>query len=377
MRRNINQKGRRARKSKAGGAGLGCLGCFGVIWMLFVLGFDAVIGYGVWQTYDAKTRFLSTEGVIIASKVESTSTSDGRSYSAEIEFEYDLNGQRYTGDRHSYFSFGTSSQTHSQEIVDRYPVGREVSVYYDPGEPSESVLEVDAASFPSIMILFLTPFHCIGIGFLAGGVLRVVQIRRLGPDDEAIAGFVFRKTKQSLVLMDSHWPDWIVFLSVLGGTTFIAVFVVAFGLGMGTSRPVVLGIWGGCLSMAFFAPTLLRLKRNGKHTKLRIDWFGGRFTRKPDSVQIPIASIRTVRLTTEDTDTRVNDRPWYKHTLSAIDESKTEHLLLIAKGFKQRGEGLRDWFAGRLEAESQGSIPDEDPPSMPVVSEVDVNQTKT
>ncbi len=367
---------RRRRVSGKQKNGLGCLGCFGIIWMLFVLGFDGFIGYGFWRTYDARARFLTTPGVVTGSEIERSSSSDGTTYAANIEYEFELGGTSYTGDRHSFFSFGTSSSEHASEVVRRYPVGKRVTVYYDPGEPEQSVLEIDTRSFPAVAILFLTPFHCIGIGFLFGGVAEVVRRRQLGEDAEALSGLVVKRHKERLVLEDAHWRGWMVFLMVLGITSFIAVFVVAFGLGVDTGLRGVLAIWGGCVSLAMIVPTINRLRRVGKHTRLVIDWSAGRFTRKPDSIGVEIADIRTIRLTAEDTGTKVNEQPWLRHTITAIDDSGREHLLVVAKGYGERGNALRDWFAARFEAVGEGEA-EEETPNMAVVSEVEIHRTNS
>lgn len=356
--------------------GLGCLGCFGLIWMCFVLGFDVFIGYQFWRAYDARTRFLPAAGMVTASRVESSSSSDGTTYGAQVEYDYEINGQSYQGDRYSYFSFSTSSRDHAQDIVDRYPVGREITVHYDPDEPEDSVLETGAASFPTLAILFLTPFHCIGIGFLGGGLAEVVRRHRLGEDSEALTGLVVKRTNQRLILRDAHWRGWIVFLMVLGITSFIAVFVVAFAMGPRTSTQTVLWVWGGCLGAALLVPTLVRMKQAGRHSTLEVDWLDGRFTRRPDSLRVSLASIRTIRLSSQDNGTKVNDKPWLKHTLTAIDEQGDEHLLILAKGYGERGNALRDWFAARLEAASEGEA-EVVTPNMPVVSEVEINQTNS
>ncbi|MEZ6165491.1 MAG: DUF3592 domain-containing protein [Phycisphaerales bacterium] len=370
------KNGRRRRVSGKPKNGLGCFGCFGVIWMLVVLGFDGFIGYQFWRAYDARTRFLAAEGEVTASWVESSSTSDGMTYEARVEYEFVLNGTTYYGDRHSYFSISTSSRGHAEEVVKRYPVGRRVQVHYDPGEPEDSVLEVDARSFPSIAILFLTPFHCIGIGFLAGGVGEVVGRRRLGEDADALVGLVAKRSRERLVLRDAHWRGWVVFLVVLGLTSFVSIFVVAFGFGSKVGVQSVLWVWGGCVGAGLLVPGLIRMKRAGRADTLEIDWLEGRFTRKPDSLGIPIVSIKTIRLESRDNGTTVNDKPWLTHTLTAIDEAGSEHLLVVAKGYGERGNALRDWFAARFEAVGEGEA-EEVEPNMPVVSEVEINRTNT
>jgi len=369
-------KRRRGRSKKNG---LGCVGCFGIIWMGFVLVFDGVIGYGVWRTFDAKNRYLPTQGVVTSSEVESSSSSDGTTYTAKIEYEFVLGDTTHTGDRHSFFTFGTSSHEHAHDIVKRYPVGREITVYYDPGDVSESVLEVDTRSFPAIVILFLTPFHCIGIGMLWGGVVQAINMRG-STDDRVIAMHRVKETDERLVLRDSHWRGWVVFFMTLGITSFVMVFVVAFAMGMGTSRQTVLWIWAGCLLAAMTLPTLLRVRRAAKHNTIEIDWMHARFTRKPDSVNVEIGDIKTIRLTSHNTNTKVNDRPWLRHEIEGIEGDGSAHLLLIAKGYSSKGKELRDWFAARFEAAAEESDPGgsgEESPSMPVVSEVEINRTNS
>lgn len=365
---------RRRRKSKKNG--LGCVGCFGIIWLGFVLGFDGVIGYGVWRTFDAKSRYLPTQGIVTSSVVESSRSSDGTTYSAKIEYEFVVGDTAHTGDRHSFFTFGTSSHEHANDIVKRYPVGREITVYYDPGDVSENVLEVDTRSFPAIVILFLTPFHCIGIGMLWGGVVQVMH-QRGSKDDRAIASHRVKQTGERVVLRDSHWRGWMVFFMTLGITSFVMVFVVAFGLGIGTSRQAVLWIWTGCVLAAMTLPTVLRVRRATKHSTIEIDWMHARFTRKPDSVHVDIGDIKTIRLTSHDTSTTVNNRPWLRHEIEGIEGDGTGHLLLIAKGYSDKGKELRDWFATRFEAAAEESDSEEESPSMAVVSEVEINRTNS
>ena len=368
---------RRRKLSRKQKNGLGCLGCFGIIWMLFVLGFDGFIGYGFWRTYDARARFLTTPGVVTGSEIERSSSSEGTTYSAKVEYEFVLNGTSYTGDRHSFFSFGTSSSEHANAIVRRYPVGQAVTVYYDPSEPGQSVLEVDTRSFPAIVILFLTPFHCIGIGFLLGGVGQVLRERR-GKEEVLLGLHRVHSGDGKLVLEDSHWRGWVVFLMTLGITSFISVFVVAFLLGVGTGRETVLWIWSGCVLAAMTLPTIVRLRRMKRQTRLEIDWLHSRFTRKPGSINVDIGDIKTIRLTIHDTSTSVNNQPWYRHEIEGVESDGTAHLLLVVRGYQARGEQLRDWFAERFEAAVE-ELPEGEraTPSMPMVSEVEINRTNT
>jgi 5S rRNA maturation endonuclease (ribonuclease M5) len=367
----------RKRAKKSDKLGIGCLGLFGIIWMLFVFGFDGVVLRGVWKTHFASTWFVQTQGIVTSSFVKSTSTSDGRSYSPEVEYTFEVDGAQYVGGNHSYHSFGMSSSKAASKVVARYSEGKAVTVHYDPDDPGESVLEVDYQSFPFMVVLFLTPFHCLGVGFVGGGVVHLLRQRR-GDDYAKIAKYIVSQRPDRLVLQDAHWSWWTVFLSVFGGMTFVAVFVVSMALDKETDRDFVMLTWSVCLGLALVLPGLLQIRRGRRHSKLVIDWHHGRFTRKPDSVHIALDSIRVIRLTIHNTNTEINGKPWYRHELEAIDESNDAHRLLIAKGHKKRGEELRDWFAERFDVITEDREDGfENGLDMPEESEVEINRTNS
>ena len=153
-----------------------------------------------------------------------------------------------------------------------------------------------------------------------------------------------------MVLRDAHWSGWAVFFVVTGATSFVSIFVVAFAFDFTLTRNQALWIVGACVGAGILVPTLIRIARSGKRKRLVIDWHAARFSREPDSVNVDINDIKTIRLRTRGTSTRINERPWYKHIISGVEESGTEHELLIAKGFREKGDSLRDWFAERFEA---------------------------
>ena len=54
---------------------------------------------------------------------------------------YKVNNFRYTNDCVSLGQYGTSNRKHVREELKKYPVNRKVSVYYDPANPQDAVLE--------------------------------------------------------------------------------------------------------------------------------------------------------------------------------------------------------------------------------------------
>ena len=90
-------------------------------------------------------------------------------YGATIQYKYTVDGQEFVGDRRTFSNVRTSSVRNTEKILERYPLGSSVDVFYDPDDPSSSVLEpgVGAATY----ILLLVP-----IGFLVFGIAGVLGL---------------------------------------------------------------------------------------------------------------------------------------------------------------------------------------------------------
>lgn len=99
-----------------------------------------LIGAAWWSaTMNAKAAdWPQTRGVIALS--EHRQATDGDNDSVRIEFEYEVAGQRHRGTTVSYAGVPAQSGEKAA-LVARYPVGREVTVYYDAADPSRAVLE--------------------------------------------------------------------------------------------------------------------------------------------------------------------------------------------------------------------------------------------
>ncbi len=119
------------------------------------------------------------QGIISLSEVQvetsSTSTADSQkgvstgsriseASSPRVVFEYTVQGQRYTSDQ-----IGVSSSSMSvaqcQEVLDRYPVGQEVVVYYMPGNPHWGLLDPDYDPADGKFLLLLASIF-MGVGLV-------------------------------------------------------------------------------------------------------------------------------------------------------------------------------------------------------------------
>ena len=91
---------------------------------------------------EAARNWSSTTGKVVTSRVE-VSGGDHTTVSPHIVFQYTVYGREYTGSQikagDAHWASYTSRDAY--DTVDKYPVGAEVSVYYDPEDPQQSALE--------------------------------------------------------------------------------------------------------------------------------------------------------------------------------------------------------------------------------------------
>ena len=144
----------------------------GVVFGLFFLagGFASSIfgALSIYRAYESR-GWPGVPGVVVSSKVVRISGSRSRrsgprrtSRAAAVEYRYVVGDQEHVGRRISFA--GTPAGDGARDVVRRYPRGADVTVYYDPDDPSSSVLEVGMVSVaPWILIGIGLPFAFIGL----------------------------------------------------------------------------------------------------------------------------------------------------------------------------------------------------------------------
>jgi hypothetical protein len=104
------------------------------------------------------TTWPSVLGRVTASAVvaEGAFQTDGStSYYPQIRYTYVVAGRGYAGQRRSLLNVGVEGvfRGGAQRIVERYPVGSDVLVFYDPANPSEAILErTDPVAGPTLLV---------------------------------------------------------------------------------------------------------------------------------------------------------------------------------------------------------------------------------
>ena len=111
---------------------------FTLFWSGMVLMFDGIMTHGACQQFESR-QYPSATGIITHSELKSHSVKGGTSCSADIQYQFAVNGQNFTGNK---IRFGvTSSSSHNAvAVVNAHPVGSPVPVFYNPANPQEALL---------------------------------------------------------------------------------------------------------------------------------------------------------------------------------------------------------------------------------------------
>ena len=145
--------------------------------LLFVGGFGAAGLFILWGYFRARRQaqaslgWPAVEGEILEAYVrrEEETDADGEwrvTYFPEVRYAYRVLGQEYVGNQITFGgTLGGSSPARARAVVARYPEGERVTVYYNPDNPQEAVLERKVAAPWLLLVVggaFLTAAVCIG-----------------------------------------------------------------------------------------------------------------------------------------------------------------------------------------------------------------------
>jgi hypothetical protein len=122
-----------------------------------------------WESYSAVLSFQSRSwntatGTVTKSKLERRHRSRGRSsWHPVVEYRYRVKGKTHESTRTHFGDLSSFSSLFSWDgngVIERYPKGKSVKVYYNPNNPTQAVLEQD---------LGLSTYVIIGVGLLLCG----------------------------------------------------------------------------------------------------------------------------------------------------------------------------------------------------------------
>ncbi len=102
-----------------------------------------------------------TQGTVTESRLESRSSEDGSTDYPVVRYTYQLIGRAYQGSRIATGPVVGGSG--ARKVIERYPAGAAVRVYYNPQNPEEAVLEQKAPAM-TLMWVILAVFDCALLG---------------------------------------------------------------------------------------------------------------------------------------------------------------------------------------------------------------------
>lgn len=119
----------------------------------------------------------AAEGRVI-DRVARSHRNQHRKYDLFVTYEYEVNGQRHTGNRRSLAIAPVErvAAISSPQALEKagFPVGQKVRVFYNPKNPTESVLEPRIGTGSRLMYGAVIGFTGLGfVGTLFGKVRRV------------------------------------------------------------------------------------------------------------------------------------------------------------------------------------------------------------
>lgn len=88
------------------------------------------------------SEWLRVRGTIVSSEVETRRTSRGREVHIPlVEYEYAYLDRRYSSTQRRKRSYVSAADFDIADMLGRYPVGKEVTVWLHPHRPEDAVLE--------------------------------------------------------------------------------------------------------------------------------------------------------------------------------------------------------------------------------------------
>ena len=136
---------------------------FLVIGLIFVF-----VGYYVVKGAKKVEKWPATKGVVVDSKVVShlDSESNQTMFAPAITYRFKVEGKEYTSSDYGFMNMSYNNPRKAEDIVKKYPVGKEITVYYNPENPYKAVLVKNSSFFIYIPQILGGLFTVIGAALL-------------------------------------------------------------------------------------------------------------------------------------------------------------------------------------------------------------------
>ncbi len=260
--------------------------------------------------------------------VESHSDSDGTTYSVEIRFTYEWEGETYKGENYSLLNSSSSGRASKAAIVRQYPEGSEATCFVNPNDPYEAVITIEVGWLPFALMGFSSIFIGVGLVVLFAGLRSKSGAL---PDPASSLARNFQSPSERIVLKPKtsraakaifstffalFWNGIVVAMFTAsgggGGDTVLFIFSLVFGaIGIGT---VVFAFYTW-MSLRNPLPTIEvepGLPRPGE--AMRISWSLKGSVSRLESLEVYLEGIETARYQ-RGTDTVTDENVFFQQPL--------------------------------------------------------------
>lgn len=148
-------------KSPVARKGIGCLAVLCVIVALLT-------GYASWlRLAHARSTgaWIPAQGTIERSGVEETLSNGQTCFMPKLTYRFEVDGKICRGDRIRPTEQSSANRTAAEEAIAPYAVGGDVTIYYDPHDPANSVLRPGAEREDYLMLALPLLFLFFAYGF--------------------------------------------------------------------------------------------------------------------------------------------------------------------------------------------------------------------
>ena len=246
----------------------------------------------------ASCHYSGVSGRITDSKILSRRASKGgTNYSPYVSYTYQVGRQILFGTRLRYTYFFSSSYYSAQRIVDEYPAGSSQTIFYNPANPSDSLLGSGIIGEDFVGLLLLTPPNMVLLGLWVwfGGWLSERLFKPLAGGVKIIADR--SGTRIRLPQTVALWWG----LGTTGVLGLAAALVINFGPEPDASAGLVLSAIGGAYLAGTAVYGFLRWKAESGRYDLIIDESGHKLSLPPtydrdERLTVNIANVKKIRV---------------------------------------------------------------------------------
>lgn len=129
-----------------------------IIFSIVVVGLLANQYFNALKTH----RFRQTTGMVLSSEIKGELGSSRYYFEPLIFYEYTVEGKRYENNIYSV-AFTTHYKSKVKKILSRYKPGRTIDIYFNPKDPSESVLMTGIKPIRSFAMIIMVSLLLIAV----------------------------------------------------------------------------------------------------------------------------------------------------------------------------------------------------------------------